>query len=371
MKLENLRISKFRNADFASLNFTGTKTFFFGENGQGKTNLLEALSLLTALRSFRTRDARQLVFHGENQALIALSLAHEIEGKTELILKISAAGTKSVELGSGTPIIKMSEFVGRFPTVVFSSDDILLIRGAPTLRRRWFDVLFSALDSAYLLSLQRFYKALESRNKILKSRENLSETAKISCRAFEKILAETGAFLQSARERGIAELNEEFSKIAEKILDVPAASPRIFYASNLNISGGVPEFEKFFESTRNADKILGSTQKGIHRDDYSFKIFGKNAADFASEGQQRGIALALSLAQLSLFRKKSKIAPIVLADDVLNELDPKRRENFWREIGDDFQILATGTTLPKDAKNWQIYAVKNGTYEEWTEQNLF
>ncbi len=154
-------------------------------------------------------------------------------------------------------------------------------------------------------------------------------------------------------------------------MDVPAASPRIFYASNLNISGGVPEFEKFFESTRNADKILGSTQKGIHRDDYSFKIFGKNAADFASEGQQRGIALALSLAQLSLFRKKSKIAPIVLADDVLNELDPKRRENFWREIGDDFQILATGTTLPKDAKNWQIYAVKNGTYEEWTEQNLF
>ncbi len=363
MRLENLRLSNFRNAEFADIHFSGLRTFLFGENGQGKTNLLEALSLLTALRSFRTRDTRQLIRHGEKISQIAIELGHEAEGATRLIFKFSSTGTKSVELGAGTPIKKMNEFVGRFPVVVFSSDDILLLRGAPGTRRRWFDIMFSALEPEYLSNLQRYYRALESRNKILKSHENSSDSGS-SCRAFEKILAETGTFLVAARERGTRELNEEFATFAERILSAKDSAPQLSYIANIR-AGDASEWETLFDSTRKLDEICGATQKGVHRDDYSVKIFGRSAADFASEGQQRGLALALGLAQLALFRRKSKIAPIVLADDVLNELDPKRRENFWREVGNDLQVIATGTQLPEKSESWQVYSVKDGNYEEW------
>ncbi len=363
MRLVNLRLSNFRNAEFADIGFDGTRTFLFGENGQGKTNLLEALSLLTAVRSFKTRDIRRVVRHGEKIAQVAVELAHEREGNTRIIFGISSAGTKSVELGAGTPVKKMNEFVGRFPVVVFSSDDIMLLRGSPGTRRRWFDVMFSALDPEYLANLQRYYRALESRNKILKDRDN-NAGSDFSCRAFEKILAETGVFLAAARERETQELNAEFSAVAERILATNDAAPRLSYVGNVE-ARDARSWEHIFEVSRRVDRLCGATQKGIHRDDYLVKIFGKSAADFASEGQQRGLALALGLSQLSLFRRKSKIAPVALADDVLSELDPRRRENFWREVGDDLQVVATGTQLPADAAKWQIYSVKNGKYEKW------
>lgn len=356
MRLNRLRVSQFRNVEFADLPFAGTRIFLFGENAQGKTNLLESASLLTALRSFRTRDLRQLVRHGEKTAQAAFELEHENEGKTSILFAVENTGTKRVEIGAGTPVKRMCDFVGRFPAVVFSSDDIAILRGAPGVRRRWFDVTFSAVSTEYLTQLQRFYRALEARNKLLKT-EN---SASAQFLAFEKIMAESGNFLVRSRERESAALSEKFSEIAHRILDNSAA-PELIYAPSFRAED-IPAWEAFFARSRKTDFVFHATQKGPHRDDFHFRLNGKNAADFASEGQQRGLSLALGLAQLALFRERTRIAPIVLADDVLSELDPTRRENFWREVGNELQVIATGTQLPPNPEKWQIFNVVNGTY---------
>lgn len=386
MKLTRLRVSNFRNIAFADLQFvpalqskedfspvasageffrhedsqqavkSGARIFFFGENGQGKTNLLEATSLLTALRSFRTRDSRLLVRHAEKLAQVSVDLEHEIEGATKILLGISITGKKNVEIGTGTLLKKMSEFVGRFPVVVFSSEDIALVRGSPTLRRRWLDVSFSAVDANYLSHLQRYYRALEARNKLLKA----PDCVPAQCEAFEAVMAESGDFLARARERDLAEVAGTFAEIAQRILKT-AELPQLIYLPS-GQSKGVPAWRQFFADARRTDLLFHATQKGPHRDDFQFRLGGKNAADFASEGQQRGLSLALGLAQLSFFRTRTKIAPVVLADDVLGELDPIRRENFWNEVGDDLQVIATGTVLPADASAWQVFHVRAGTF---------
>lgn len=356
MKIRRLRVLQFRNAEFADLSFAGTRVFLFGENAQGKTNLLESASLLTALRSFRTRDLRRLIRHGEKNAQIAFDLEHEIEGSTSLVFTIDSAGTKRVEIGNGTLVKRMGDFVGRFPAVVFSSEDIAVLRGAPSARRRWADVTFSAVNAEYLAQLQRFYRALEARNKLLKS-DNFpgGEIA-----AFEKIMAENGRLIVRSRECEIAALSEKFAFYARRILG-NSAVPELLYAPSFRAETD-SDWEEFWARSRKTDLIFKTTQKGPHRDDFLFRLDGKNVVDFASEGQQRGLSLALGLAQLALFRERTHVLPIVLADDVLSELDPVRRENFWREVGPEIQVIATGTQLPANAGEWEVFNVVNGTY---------
>lgn len=356
MRLKRLRVSQFRNIAFAELSFSGSRVFLFGENAQGKTNLLEAASLLTALRSFRTRELGGLVRHGEKFAQAAFELEHEREGETNILLSLGASGTKRVEIGAGTPVAKMRDFVGRFPAVIFASEDVSVLRGSPSLRRRRFDMTFSAANAAYLESLQRYCRALDARNRLLKT----DADASAEFAAFEKVLAENGAEIVRARERGIAEIAVRFSEIASRIFarDIPA---ELIYAPSRRESD-VPAWQAFFERSRRTDRIFHATQKGPHRDDFRFRLGGHDAAEFASEGQQRGLALALGLAQLSLLRERTGIAPIVLADDVLSELDPVRKANFWREIGSDLQVIATGTQLPEDAEKWEVFNVRNGSY---------
>lgn len=356
MRINRLRVSQFRNVEFADLSFAGPRVFLFGENAQGKTNLLESASLLTALRSFRTRDLRRLIRHGEKTAQLAFDLEHEIEGKTSVLCSLESTGAKRVEIGSGVLVKRMGDFVGRFPAVVFSSEDVAVLRGAPSARRRWFDVTFSAVSPEYLSHLQRFYRALEARNKLLKD-ETLSEAQFL---AFEKIMAESGERITDFRKREVNTLAEKFTVYARRILGNETLSELVylpcFDGKDFN------SWEDFWLRSRKTDSIFRTTQKGPHRDDFLFRLNGKNVADFASEGQQRGISLALGLAQLALFRERMHIAPVVLADDVLSELDPVRRENFWREVGDDLQVVATGTQLPPDPEKWEIFNVVNGTY---------
>lgn len=356
MRLNRLRVSNFRNIGFADLEFSGTRVFLFGENAQGKTNLLEAASLLTAFRSFRTRELGRLVRHGEKLAQAAFELAHEREGDTRILLSLGSAGTKRVELGAGTPVARMRDFVGRFPAVVFAAEDVAVLRGAPALRRRWFDLTFSAADGAYLERLQRYCRALEARNRLLKAEAD----APAQFAAFEKVLAENGAEIVAARERGVAELAARFAEIAVRILNRNVAAELLYAPSRREADAA--GWEAFFERSRRTDRLFHATQKGPHRDDFRFRLDGRDAAEFASEGQQRGLSLALGLAQLSLLRERTGVAPIVLADDVLSELDPARKENFWRELGDGLQVVATGTVLPADAASWRIFDVREGKY---------
>jgi DNA replication and repair protein RecF len=358
MRLRKLTLRHFRNVGFSALELSGRQQFFVGANGQGKTNLLEAAGFLTALRSFRTTENKLLVSHGQQVAAIACELEHEKLGEPRVTIKLRRDGK---ELWCDqTRITRLADYIGRFPTVVFSSQDLLLVRGAPALRRRWLDLTFSAMDAHYLQTLQTYGRALASRNALLKTGGAVSgELA-----AFDQILAPAAALLINARALGIAALGEKMKAAYTRLCGPENAEPcGLVYVPNFEEPSAEALLARL-ESGRARDAQFRATMVGPHRDDFYFSVRGTAAKDFASEGQQRSLVLSLRIAQAAWFQEKSGIRPVLLCDDVLGELDPLRRGHFWATIDPESQVMATGTSVPEaDLGTWQIFQVKDGDFQ--------
>ncbi len=358
MRLRKLTVRHFRNVGFAALELSGRQQFLVGANGQGKTNLLEAAGFLTALRSFRTTDNKLLVGHGEQVAVIAAEIEHERLGESKVTIKVRRDGK---ELWCDhTRITKLGEYLGRFPTVVFSSQDMLLVRGAPALRRRWLDLTLASMDAGYFAALQAYSKALAERNALLK-RGNASGA---ELGAFEQVLAPAAAALIETRTAGMALLAGKVAAAYSKLCDAGAGEKGgLKYLPNFDEPRADALLARL-EAGRARDAQFRTTLVGPHRDDFSFSVRGAAAKDFASEGQQRSLVLALRLAQAEWSHERSGVRPVLLCDDVLGELDPVRRRKFWGAVDAESQVIATGTSLP-DAElgEWQVFAVKDGTFE--------
>jgi len=356
MLIRKLTLRHFRNVPLASLAFSGRRQFLVGPNGQGKSNMLEAAGCLTALRSFRTAESKHLIMHGEAEAGIACEVESEGRGTERVTIKIRRDGK---ELWCDEKRVnRLADHVGRYPTVVFSSQDLQLIRGAPALRRRWLDLTLSAMDPAYLSALQSYSRALSERNSLLRSADR---EAASQIKAFDRILAPEGAKIVTLRERCVGELAAEASAAYRRLTGGTEAAS-IEYDSPL-AGKGESEILALLEAGRERDLKLGTTTVGPHRDELRFGVRGTDARDFASEGQQRSVTLALRLAQAAWFHKRSGIRPVLLADDVLGELDGARRESFWAAMDPGSQVMATGTKLPdEDLGTWQVFRVAEGVF---------
>lgn len=356
MHLRQITLQQFRNIAAARIELRGRQQFFVGPNGQGKTNLLEAVGFFTALRSFRTTDHRVLIAQGQPEAGLAVELEHEAVGSTRIALKLRP-GSKELWVDQSR-VTRLGEFLGRFPTVVFSSQDQQLVRGAPAGRRRWLDLTLAATDPGYFQSLQAYHRALAGRNALLRR-----DAADAELAAFERPLAASGARLVAARSAGIGVLSGSLASAYSQISD--GAEPvGLRYAPDVAEPDEAALLAKF-ESARARDRQLRTTAAGPHRDDHDFMLRDRPAKDFASEGQQRALVLALRLAQARYFRERLRVQPVLLADDVLGELDPARRRRFWSALPGDAQVLATGTA-PPDAElgTWQLFEVDAGRFSE-------
>lgn len=355
MKLRRLRVQDFRNIASATLEFPGERVFFIGANGQGKTNVLEGIGYVSALRAFRPGDNRVLIREGATEAALAFHFDHERLGASDVVVKVRSRG-KQAEF-DGTPVRRLAEFIGRFPTVLFASEDIHLVRGAPALRRRWLDLHLASLDAAYLTVLQSYHRAVDARNRLLKAEGSAREIA-----AFEQQLAPAACTLIARRADGLQRL-AAVAQVAFAALAGGADAATIAYRADA--SPETPDVMlALLEQQRPRDVRMQSTQRGPHRDDVALHVNGRDAALFASEGQQRALVLALRFAQLRDARALTGIAPVVLADDVLGELDPARRARFWSALDPDLQLFATGT-MPPEAANpgqWQTVNVDGGTF---------
>ena len=349
-----MRAADFRNITFAEVAFDGPRHFLLGSNGQGKTNLLEAVALLNALRSFRTRDTRLLVRHGAKAARLWFEVEREHEGVVTIELTLGA-DTKSV-LVNGDPVKRFEDFVGRFPSAVFCSDDIVLLRGTPADRRRWLDMALAASDSGYFVALRRYHGALAERNRLLKD----AEARPSLLLPFEKVMAPAAVALVAARTAALAELHAGLASACAAIGQA-AESPGIEYKLSAPPADETAWLE-LWARDRPDDIRMRATRRGPHRDDFLFRLFGRPAVAVASEGQQRGLVLGLSLAELARRRRVTGLAPVVLADDILGELDPSRKAGFRSALGDDLQVLATGTVPPDDPASWRVHRVESGGY---------
>lgn len=354
MRLNRLTLQNLRNIAFAEFVFSGRQQFFVGPNGQGKTNLLEAVGFVTALRSFRTADTALLIAQGQREGALAAEFEHETHGPSRVVITLRPGG-KEVSC-DGERFARLGDFLGRFPTVVFSSQDQQLIRGAPALRRRWLDLALAGVDAGYLAALTRYHRALDARNPLLKRQASAAELS-----AFEVPLAEAAAALVTARRAGVEHLAPHVAA-AYAALSAAAEPVTVAYEAQTD-AGDAAAWRVHFEKTRTRDLQFRSSLSGPHRDDLALLIGGRAARDYGSEGQQRCLVLALRLAQVAHVRATTGIQPVLLADDVLGELDPVRRRRFWSALGEERQVLATGTELP-DAElgAWQVFRVSAGAF---------
>lgn len=364
MRIRRITLQHFRNVAFADLAFTGDRQFFVGANAQGKTNLLEAAGFLSALRSFRTADNRALIAHGQPEAALACELEHERFGDTRVLIKLYPGG-KDVTC-DGERIPRLTDYLGRFPTVVFSSQDQLLVRGAPGGRRRWLDLTLAATDAAYLRTLQEHHHALTGRNRLLKTGGSIGELT-----AFEQPLAAASAALVIARTAGVQTLSPFLSAAYARVCQGTEYTPDSAHTSEPATLTYAPDaaladpaaWTALLARNRPRELLMKTTLAGPHRDDCELTIAGRSAREFASEGQQRSLALALRLAEVEYLHARTGVQPVLLADDVLGELDPLRRRHFWASLSTGRQIIATGTALPEsDLGTWQIFNVAAGTF---------
>ena len=356
MHINKARFSKFRNIDFCDLALGSKNHFMLGVNGQGKSNCLEAIGFISALRSFRTQLIKPLFQKNTNEFQLFYEIEHERLGVTEVELHIKQK--EKVLLVDGHHVKRLADFIGLFPVVPLHSGDLMILRGSPSERRRFFDMTLASLAPQYFESLRLYYRAMQERNQLLKVKSEA-----IAFDAFEKELAKCAFSLVTKRKEGVDHIGQILANVYKSFSE-DEESPVLAYKSDINLKS-IDAYAQFFAEHRKRDQLLGSTSRGPHRDDYYLGLATGGAKEYGSDGQQRGLCVALRIAQASFFERKLGVKPIILVDDILGELDPKRKNSFWKSCSEDIQIIASGTEFSVEgaSRDWQVWDVDSGKFK--------
>ena len=342
MHVGSLRLSHFRNYSTLEVGFHPKLNLFLGPNAQGKTNLLEALYCLSTTKSFRAATDEELVQFDQEAGAIEGVLYRE-EGQEVLRLEIHRGKNKTLVV-NGKKQKKLSSLLGRLPAVVFSPDDLFLVKGGPGLRRRYLDVAILQMDQGYLAHWQQYERALKQRNSLLRQRVPDLEP---QLAVWDEPLSQHGAALIVRRTEASKRLSD-FAGAALKDLTGGAEKFEVKYEPNLPMGGTVEETAKkmreAFQKARREEMARGVTVTGPHRDDLGLFVNGQPLRKYGSQGQQRTGALALKLAQLTLLTEGCHTAPLILFDDVMAELDEKRQAFFLNRLQQGGQAFLTGTS---------------------------
>jgi len=341
MVLQKLSLINFRNLKNQEVNFSDRLNILFGNNAQGKTNLLEAIYLISTGKSFRTRVDHELISWGQGESrLLAKAGFLDIEVKIrpdEKALLINKQKSKATEL------------IGSFIAIVFTPADIEIVSGAPERRRKFIDQLASLLDKNYLYTLIQFNKVLRNRNQILWQLKN-GKQADLSI--WNRYLVKNAVSLWESRYRLVEKLNQELKILGEK---VTGNSLAIVYEPALPIDKTKTLRKNYAERLARLEREeinKGITLLGPQRDDFSLvseeireeKITSKKLGVYGSRGEQRAATLALKLSEVSLIKKEKNDTPVLLLDEVLSELDREHREFLLRQIR-GLQTFITTTSL--------------------------
>lgn len=356
MIIKSLELSGFRNYDFLSLEFDRGTNILFGDNAQGKTNILEAIYLSATTKSHKGHKDRDIVNFGAQEAHIRTCIEKSGE---EIRIDMHLRKTKSKGIAiDGTRIKKAAELLGLMNVVFFSPEDLSIIKNGPAERRHFVDMELCQLDSFYLYNLNNYNKIVNQRNKLLKDlfmNPSLKDTLSI----WDSQMASFGGKVIERRILFTQQLNEIIKGI-HSCLTGGKEDLEIIYEPDVSME----RFEETLFLTQDKDIRLKMTSTGPHRDDFSFLVNGIDIRKFGSQGQQRTAALSLKLAEIELVKKMTKDTPILLLDDVLSELDSSRQNLLLSSIG-DIQTIITCTGLDEFVNNRfeinKVLKVENGT----------
>ena len=343
MIIEKLTLRNFRNYEDTVLTPHEGVNLFFGANGSGKTNLLEAIHYCALGKSHRITGDQSVVRIGESFAVCGVTVSTGGIRREITVRLVPNEVNKKVILLDQKPIRRFSDMMGCLQCVIFSPEDLGLIREGPSLRRRYLDMMISQVNRGYFIALQQYRSGLEQRNALLKTmRQNASDYTGM-LEVFEQAMAAPAAVIVAARKKVIAMLAELAAETYRGISGREKEEFQAGYHSAFRETENVEEeFIRLMRENREEDLRLGVTSAGPHRDDLSLSLNRKNMKVFASQGQIRTAALSLKLAQMKALRTMSGEAPVLLLDDVMSELDRDRRTRLVKEIS-DYQTFITCT----------------------------
>ncbi len=357
MHLAHLRLRDFRNYSRLDADFSPGFHLLLGDNAQGKTNILEAIYLLATLRSFRGVGGAQMVRHAHKGYFVGAKAVGQ--GEHEIKMYWSAQ-ERSLSL-DGRPVRKLTDYLGTLRTVVFCTEDLQLIKGTSRARRRFLDLLLSQTHPTYLPLLQRYTRALRSRNALLK-RPVLDPDALDS---FSRELVSAGEELLRFRRELIPKFSP-LARLAYRRIANEAEDLRLEYNPSVK-----KDFAVELAQSRQRERGYRSTIIGPHRDDLQLLVNDRSGAQFGSEGQKRTLAIALKMAQAEYLTGIHGAPPMLLIDDIMGELDARRRAGLLPllqrsdQSGGQVFMTATEENWPRElVQNAQRWLVKNGSLDK-------
>lgn len=355
MILNTLKIENFRNYDRAYCSFSPDVNVITGANAQGKTNLLEAVYYCATGRSHRTSFDKECIRYDQDEAMIKIWYEKYKEDQIEIHLRKN--GRKSVAI-NGYPAKKINELFGCFHVVVFSPEDLSLIKSGPAKRRKFMDMEICQVDPVYLHDLQQYCKVLKQRNQLLKEISRVPEK-KETIFAWDLQLVHYGVKVMRRRAEFVSRLQKHTSVIHNSITH-GEESLKILYENAVSMDENV--FQRQLEKDFVRDQRYGSTAAGPHHDDLALFIDGSDVRVYGSQGQQRTTALSMKLAELEMMKEEIGHSPVLLLDDVMSELDQDRQLHLARYIQEN-QTIITCTGIEDSIRRLpagKMYQIQKG-----------
>lgn len=361
MQILNLNLINFRNYENLEISFSNKLNIITGNNGSGKTNLIEAIYMLALTKSFRGSTDNVVIKKKENKTIISGTINNNI--KTRYSLELSSTGKKAII--TNKRIEKLSDYISHINVVLFNPDDLYLIKSTPSVRRKLLNVEISQLDNNYLKDLNNYNSLIKQRNAYLKTMYLNNYTSKDYLDILTEKIIDYGEKIYLKRKEFIDKVNLYLPDIFNKITN--SSGYKINYVSDFN------DFDKSkilenYKKNEEKDIILGKTTIGIHHDDIKFTLNNENLKDFGSEGFQKIAILSFRLAEVKLFYDKKGFYPILILDDLFSEIDNGKINKIIKYLNSDIQTFITVTDLDKVEKhlleNSKIFKIDLGKVEE-------
>ena len=364
MRIKSLKLRDFRNYKQLNVNFADSFNIIYGNNAQGKTNIIEALFLCASGRSHRTSKDDELVRNDEYGFEVKLQLSKNGSDE-EIHIAFNKEVRKKIRINE-VPIKRLGDLMGHLNAVIFSPEDLLIIKQGPSERRRFIDITLSQLRPAYFYDLQQYAKILFQRNSLLKKlvvQKDLEDTLEV----WNRHLVKTGSRIMKARMNFIDRL-DAFAAERHDTLTNNEEKLKLSYNPSFKIDSIEDEtaiyelFHKMLNECKAREIMRGTTLIGPHRDDLDIVLNGESTKIYGSQGQQRTTALSMKLAEIDLMKDESGEYPVLLLDDVLSELDDKRKEYLLDRIG-PVQTFITCTDrrfFNRRAEDTQFLYIENG-----------
>ena len=351
MYIEKIKLTNFRNYKEQEIELDKNINIIYGNNAQGKTNIIESIFMCAIGKSFRTNKDRESIKLNEPFSKVEINYnKKDRDGK----IKIEVSDKKNIYIND-IKAKRISELLGNINIVLFNPDDINIFKEGPSKRRRILDVMISQLRPAYLYNLNMYLKVVDQRNNYLKQIKLENKSTEM-LEIWENKMADYAEIIFKYRKEFAHKIKEKIINIHKNITDNKEEIKIDYISDFINKEQFLNELEK----NRKIDIIKGYTGKGIHRDDLKLYINGKDIEIYGSQGQHRSAILSIKLSELEIIKEEVEENPILLLDDFMSELDKERRENFLEDVKDTQIIITCTDKLELKNENKKYFYVENG-----------